>query len=295
MPETDEALDIRDPGLTDVLGDDDALSLWEMMRRASAATEAETLAKASGLSLEWVHDCLDRLVEADLVEMMRATSRRPTTRWRVRRETIIVGYRVNDPLDEVLIQCVDELFGPRRRKQIEAHVRRGTARRGPHERWRRSWAGDLDVAEIRRFWDLMQELARLYHAAGSRFVGSPPSQEQMCTHHLEFVVQPLRPGVSPLPEIRMKAIGPGASPESASWVLGMPEPTRSELDSGTPSGSATLTRREREVATLLVEDCSRAEVAERLGISTNTVISHIRNIYRKLGVRSRIGLRRCLA
>ncbi|MHC4834028.1 MAG: hypothetical protein ACYTFH_09110 [Planctomycetota bacterium] len=131
MPETDEALDIRDPGLTDVLGDDDALSLWEMMRRASAATEAETLAKASGLSLEWVHDCLDRLVEADLVEMMRATSRRPTTRWRVRRETIIVGYRVNDPLDEVLIQCVDELFGPRRRKQIEAHVRRVTARRGP--------------------------------------------------------------------------------------------------------------------------------------------------------------------
>jgi hypothetical protein len=177
MPETDEALDIRDPGLTDVLGDDDALSLWEMMRRASAATEAETLAGASGRSLEWVHDCLDRLVEADLVEMVRATSRRPTTRWRVRRETIIVGYRVNDPLDEVLIQCVDELFGPRRRKQIEAHVRRGTARRGPHERWRRSWAGDLDVAEIRRFWDLMQELARLYHAAGSRFVGSPPSQE----------------------------------------------------------------------------------------------------------------------
>ncbi|MHC4834029.1 MAG: response regulator transcription factor [Planctomycetota bacterium] len=93
----------------------------------------------------------------------------------------------------------------------------------------------------------------------------------------------------------MKAIGPGGSLESASWGLGTPEPTRSELDSGTPSGSATLTRREREVATLLVEDCSRAEVAERLGISTNTVISHTRNIYRKLGVRSRIGLQRRLA
>ncbi|RFA27961.1 hypothetical protein CAI21_13655 [Alkalilimnicola ehrlichii] len=50
---------------------------------------------------------------------------------------------------------------------------------------------------------------------------------------------------------------------------------------------APLTRREREVLCLLVKGLAYGEVANTLGLSINTVCSHIKNIYRKLGVRSR--------
>jgi ATP/maltotriose-dependent transcriptional regulator MalT len=46
-----------------------------------------------------------------------------------------------------------------------------------------------------------------------------------------------------------------------------------------------LSDRERDVLRLLAEGASYAEVARRLGISMHTVTSHIKNCYRKLGVR----------
>jgi DNA-binding NarL/FixJ family response regulator len=48
-----------------------------------------------------------------------------------------------------------------------------------------------------------------------------------------------------------------------------------------------LTAREREVITLLVDGVSTALMAESLGVSTNTVRSHVQNVLRKLGVHHR--------
>lgn len=47
-----------------------------------------------------------------------------------------------------------------------------------------------------------------------------------------------------------------------------------------------LTAREIDVLSLLARDCPYAEIAKRLGISLNTVTSHIKNSYRKLAVHS---------
>ena len=45
-----------------------------------------------------------------------------------------------------------------------------------------------------------------------------------------------------------------------------------------------LTRREEEVLALLLEGCSRSEIARELYVSGDTVKSHVRNLYRKMGV-----------
>ena len=45
-----------------------------------------------------------------------------------------------------------------------------------------------------------------------------------------------------------------------------------------------LTPRELAVVRLLGSGCSYGQVAVRLGISPHTVVSHIKNAYRKLGV-----------
>lgn len=52
----------------------------------------------------------------------------------------------------------------------------------------------------------------------------------------------------------------------------------------------TLTRREREVARLAAEGRRNAEIAQDLQISTHTVATHLKNIYSKLHVRSRLEL-----
>jgi len=58
-----------------------------------------------------------------------------------------------------------------------------------------------------------------------------------------------------------------------------PEKTATEMDN--------LTDRERELLALLARGKHYKEIADHLGISTDTVRSHIRRIYRKLQVHSR--------
>ena len=51
-----------------------------------------------------------------------------------------------------------------------------------------------------------------------------------------------------------------------------------------------LTPRQRDVVQILMNGATRAEVAEELGISENTVKSNIREIYKRLGVKNRAEL-----
>lgn len=47
-----------------------------------------------------------------------------------------------------------------------------------------------------------------------------------------------------------------------------------------------LTGREAQVLRLIARGCTYAQAAERLGMSANTVGTHIKNAYRKLDVHS---------
>lgn len=53
---------------------------------------------------------------------------------------------------------------------------------------------------------------------------------------------------------------------------------------------APLSPREREIARWIVVGLSRQQIAQRLGISDETVKTHLRNIYSKLGITSRYAL-----
>jgi DNA-binding CsgD family transcriptional regulator len=57
---------------------------------------------------------------------------------------------------------------------------------------------------------------------------------------------------------------------------------------------ATLTPREADVATLIVEGLTDREIAEHLCISRHTVSQHAKRVYSKLDVESRVGLTRLL-
>lgn len=53
-----------------------------------------------------------------------------------------------------------------------------------------------------------------------------------------------------------------------------------------------LSQRELEIAELVVEGMTNADIAEELGISLRTVTTHIANIYRRLDIHSRAALTR---
>ncbi len=59
------------------------------------------------------------------------------------------------------------------------------------------------------------------------------------------------------------------------------------------AGGVTLTKREVEVLTLVIEGFSSKEVADKLFVSKRTVDFHLANIYDKLQVSNRVQAFRC--
>ena len=55
-----------------------------------------------------------------------------------------------------------------------------------------------------------------------------------------------------------------------------------------------MTAREREIALLVAAGRTNREVAEQLVLSARTIEAHLRNVYAKLGVRSRVELARAV-
>ena len=91
---------------------------------------------------------------------------------------------------------------------------------------------------------------------------------------LRSVVKAIRSGL----EGRVAVIPPSRS-------AGAPPPDRSSPVTLMASG---LTAREREVLALIVDGSGSVEIAERLGITTNTVRTHVQGILTKLQVHSRL-------
>jgi ATP/maltotriose-dependent transcriptional regulator MalT len=72
-------------------------------------------------------------------------------------------------------------------------------------------------------------------------------------------------------------------------LLAIPQPSPADSTSRAHSSPPydPLTARELEVLSLLAQDLSNLQIAERLVVSRRTVDAHLRAIYEKLGVRSR--------
>jgi DNA-binding NarL/FixJ family response regulator len=62
----------------------------------------------------------------------------------------------------------------------------------------------------------------------------------------------------------------------------------------TDTGDGPLTAREREIAELVAAGRTNREIADQLVLSTRTIEAHLRNVFAKLGVRSRVELTRDL-
>ena len=76
--------------------------------------------------------------------------------------------------------------------------------------------------------------------------------------------------------------------------LGRRPHRRTRPGSAGGTGIETLTEREQEVARLVVDRRTNAEIADALFLSPKTVETHLRNIFHKLGVSSRVAVARAV-
>lgn len=94
--------------------------------------------------------------------------------------------------------------------------------------------------------------------------------------------------------IEVTAVGKGRT-QLHLWREPLPETVQLGAAADPPPAPADgLTQREREVALLVADGLRSREVAERLGIASQTVKSHLKTIFDKLGVRNRVELARRL-
>jgi DNA-binding CsgD family transcriptional regulator len=95
--------------------------------------------------------------------------------------------------------------------------------------------------------------------------------------------------------IEVTAVGKGKT-QLHLWREPLPEPLHIGPEAPAQASPADgLTQREREVALLVADGLRSREVAERLGIASQTVKSHLKTIFDKLGVRNRVELARRLS
>lgn len=86
------------------------------------------------------------------------------------------------------------------------------------------------------------------------------------------------------------AVAAGLAPCSARVVTTLFRYVASRRDEHHPVLAPALTGREEEVLRLLVAGLSNLQIAERLGLRSQTVKNHVRRVYEKLDVHSRVEL-----
>ena len=93
--------------------------------------------------------------------------------------------------------------------------------------------------------------------------------------------------------IEATAVGKGRT-QFHLWREPLPGPIHALSEVAEEAFSDGLTQREREVALLVADGLRSREVADRLAIAPQTVKSHLKTIFDKLGVRNRVELTRRL-
>jgi predicted ATPase/DNA-binding SARP family transcriptional activator/DNA-binding CsgD family transcriptional regulator len=133
--------------------------------------------------------------------------------------------------------------------------------------------------------------ARLWGAAEAlrEVIGLPLKTPATSRHDYEGYLTAARAGLDDAAFDAAWSEGRAMSPEEAiEYALGVEEPVPPAASAASRRAPDALTRREREVATLVAQGLTNRRIAAQLMISERTVGNHVGKILRKLGLRSRV-------
>ena len=263
--------EVEDSRALGVLADPMHAGVFELIRRARSGASLAELAKASGLTQASIAQAVDLLLEIGVIRRIRA------------RRTRVIRFAAE-------CQQITIIADPNRREHVaavHAHFREATSDIAEALRDTERLAGPLEdhqrridarlkldlrpeewrefLRRIRSVYDYLEDIAATRSKRSA-------ADLHACDHVLSIQLAPTARPLLPSPAIRVTS--------------------RSGLDSSVQPQAKhpLLTPRERQVAMLVASGLRRREVAEKVGISTNTVATLLSRAYRKLNVRSRKAL-----
>jgi DNA-binding CsgD family transcriptional regulator len=258
----------------DILRNPSAGGLFEVIRRFSRGVMHEDLVAATGLPAHQVRMLAEQLASIGLVRVKRlrrgSAQRLHATCQQI---TILSDPSVQKEIAEVRRHFQDATADAARELRAARERDRSPA---PFASDGHFWLDSLLKLELskeewvefsRLLWQVFDHLAS---RATSR-TATRPQDVRPCDHVLAITIVPTTRPLLPAPVIRSNR-----------------RPRLTADKSGrAPDGLASLTPRERTIASMIAAGTTRRDIATRLGLSENTVATFARRAYAKLGVHSR--------
>jgi DNA-binding CsgD family transcriptional regulator len=283
-------LPIDTPGLIGLLADIDCMCLWECLRKARRAT-AGKLAKIVARPRARVQDDLERMAAVGLVRRRHEMSSSGDGTWAVVGEPIVVT--VPDAEMAMHRPTIDRIRTRHQRYFEEVVLRhetangkaRGLPRLSQH---RLASVRTEDLLEFRRRLNALFEFLEIVNSRRR----APKDNNHACNMAVSVEVRPIDGAVLPLPtRIRLHDSETPMQVDDAATKRG----AASDLTPGGAPRKRTLSRREQQVAEALAGGLTRKELAQALGLSTNTIGTLLKRVYTKLGVHRRAELATVMA
>ena len=266
-----------DPSRDDVaafVSDDQALSVWEMLRRFGRATPVDELAQACAMPLARVQGIVDRAVGLGLAGAVPASKGDPRVRFEAAGDRILLEVDPASPEVRALLGSCYRRFADDSRRCIDESM--AEASRGRHgvPAMASITHLTLDEAEARELIGLFKPIDAFVARVTEKHDRDPSGTPRRCNYHLALHVAPVV--TERLPPARMTFAEKGAADRVAA-----------EFEK---RASRLLSPRERTVAELLVRGKTIKSVAGELGVSPSTVNTLCERLYRKLGITKRAQL-----
>lgn len=282
------SIPISTHGLTDLLVDTDCMCLWECLRRVRRAT-AGKLANLVARPRELVQRDLERMHVVGLVVRGSSASERGSIAWSVAGEPIVVTC----PDDDAYSASIDRIREHHRRQYENAVLPSGIEEEDPAaslrlDERRLAHLAPEDLHELRR---RMRAVLDYLELVASRRSG-PKSTRLDCNHAISIEVRPMSGPALPLPS-RIQLHGPNHA-SHADANASPAEAPAARTARGMPH-KRTLSPRELQVAQAMAGGLTRKELAQALGLSTNTIGTMLKRVYAKLGVNRRAQLAQVMA
>ena len=259
-------LNLSDPGVLEALCDDNAMHAWYLLRAAAEPLSASAVSSGLRLDSDLVHRALDLLEHARLVRKLPARgTRRAITYETTARELVVVIPNQHDG-DTRCIELHDAIA--RRDREMVARTRR--FRQSVKREWFFDQVSDFvptreEVIELQR---RVYEVSRYVLEIAGRVRSPAPGTDLGPRHVLQLRIAAIEGEMLPMPQIRM-----------------LTQRALAQHRTGRTAAPASLGAREREIALLLQSGLSRPQVAERLGISPQTVGTYCKRLFEKLAIR----------
>jgi DNA-binding CsgD family transcriptional regulator len=276
-------LDFDRKSVQQVLGDIEIGQCWELLRASKQAYTAAQAALSLRVPPARAQHALDTLVEAGFIERVRAGRGIGSVTYRAIPREIMIGWDPGSPDHrQILTQLSATLRAVSRRAvdDCDAKPRRRAAQSvyltfaAEHEDARSILAAITALGEQIRSANSRAERAKGEGPAAADATG-PANPPEARMYHLSLDIREVDPDAAPLV--------PGFV------IINREHVARLAADRATAPDSV-LSPRELDIARLLAAGRSRVEIAESLGLGLNTILTHCKRIYAKLGIDKRADL-----